>query len=476
MFAAEAGACVSEHEFLGGRWLRVRELDAPVRNIVFTTFAVFLAVALATALGSRIGGPPLDTFALFHFPQNIFIGGVVVVVAGASLLLAGAAHLKTRWRYPMIAMIMLAIFATRYAVPGLLPDKIFYPLTWLPAPFVLAIAVLAWIAPRHRLTTVLLLSFAICAGFAASILAATFFFGPVRVTDTAYVPSIAYAVSVFTVVMGAVGLAVTPAIMVVGFDAAELGAEGVAVGLRFLPKFRGAALWLGLLLPAAGLALMAKMIFDFRDQRSANIGFMITLAVLIAAGCAVWLALARRRPHPGSGGHSELGYLPVLCVAICIFASTIVNLNFSENIPGYQRFDGSRAFAVRLPDDVQKKHFQSAAHANQGTLADFYFGPKSPIIGLNIVAAPEIGSSLPFYPLAALANQRNLPSKPVTLGAADRNGWQPGQVHLPKIRLHRLRAQGQQRYGSVGRRLVHRVWRAPVQPPETSSRVRPRQE
>ena len=96
---------------------------------------------------------------------------------------------------------MLALLATRFAVPGQLPDKFYYPLIWLPVPFAVAIAVLAWVAPRLRLIAVLLLSLAIVAGFAASIFAATFFLGPVQVTATDHVSSIACAVSVFTLIM-----------------------------------------------------------------------------------------------------------------------------------------------------------------------------------------------------------------------------------------------------------------------------------
>src|SRR5262249_28392506 len=84
---------MNRHGFLGRLLLRFSELEAPFRRLVFATFVIFLAVALATAMSDLIGGPDLASLALFHFPRNIFIGGVAIAVASVSLVLAGAAHL-----------------------------------------------------------------------------------------------------------------------------------------------------------------------------------------------------------------------------------------------------------------------------------------------------------------------------------------------------------------------------------------------
>src|SRR5262249_1181286 len=151
-------------------------------------------------------------------------------------------------------------------------DRIFLPLAWLPVPFALAVALLAWVAPRLRIITVLLFSLAIIASFAASIFAATFFFSAVPLTNAVSASSATYAVTVFTVVMVAAAIAVTPAVMVVGFDVAELGTEAVAWGLGLLARMRKAATVLGILLPVAGVGVMSRIIFDFHRDRSANIG------------------------------------------------------------------------------------------------------------------------------------------------------------------------------------------------------------
>ena len=408
--------------FFGERWLRFADLDAPIRRIVFTTFAVFVGVALAIGTSKYIGGPVLPTFALFHFPRNIFLGGVVMASVAIAMLLAGAAHLRTRWRYPMIAIIMLAIAGTRFAVPGVLPDRVYYTLIWLPLPFLLLIVALTWAAPRYRITVVLLASLAIIIFFALSIIAATFAFGTGNSSSTAY------AVTVFTLIMLAAGVAVTPAVMMVGFDAAELSTEGATKSLRFLARFRFGATLMRVVLPIVGLLLMYKIIIDLKHFWPTNRWFILTLAVLIVTAFLVFLVLMRRRAAFNSATHFNLNYLPVLCVAICICASEYANINFSERAPGYLIFGGSRNFSFRQPDDVKKTRSHLATSFNDTTTADFTFGPKSPIITLSIVGQPVFGSSMGFYSLGQLTAQGDLPKTKVPLGKPDDDHWRTAEV------------------------------------------------
>lgn len=55
---------MSGHGFLEKRWLRLDKLDTPVRRVIFTTFTVLVALALAILVRKDIAGP---SYPISHY-------------------------------------------------------------------------------------------------------------------------------------------------------------------------------------------------------------------------------------------------------------------------------------------------------------------------------------------------------------------------------------------------------------------------
>ncbi|HET7199095.1 MAG TPA: hypothetical protein VFI86_10530, partial [Burkholderiales bacterium] len=89
----------SEGGFLGGRGLRLGDLERPVRRVIFTTYAVLLGIALAIALRDSMGGEPYLVDPGIALPKVVAWVAAAGCCVGVIFLVSGAARARTRWRY-----------------------------------------------------------------------------------------------------------------------------------------------------------------------------------------------------------------------------------------------------------------------------------------------------------------------------------------------------------------------------------------
>lgn len=424
---------MSQGGFLRERRLRLGELEGPVRRIILTTYVVLLALAVGVSIRERLPGHEVLVVGVVYTQSTIVvISGFLAAFAFATLL-AGAAHARTRWRYALVAPILLAIFLCVAAAPAAHPGE---STTWrnlgmmaLPLPFMAATIWLVRRAPRLRTITTLFISLGLAGAFGGLVLGLTL------LTRTPY------ASNAVVLLLGLAPFALMPALLVVGFDLSELGAEAATVGLR---RFDGARQRPGVIgwgLIAVGL--MACLAIDRGMGHEATQAFWLW-GGLVAVAALMAGRLISRRPSSAHAGHGELGYLQVLAVAIAIVASIVAGGIFEETKPGFANYEGARNFSIAIPDGMTEGFHDTptGARAPIFTRVGFLTNNRPPT--LTIIGQPHPFEGFGVQQVTdinELIAVRTLPLMPLVLGPPDKDGWRHGDgttTNARGIALHFL--------------------------------------
>ena len=215
-------ATEKQRGWMGGRRIELAELDTSVRRVIFATYAVLLGLALATALHQLF-----EANGTYLVMPGIAVPKAVAWAAapGAALavifLFAGAAHARTRWKYFLIAPILLAVAVPLAAAPGMvqppLPPIVKF-LFLTPLVFFAACIAVVAVGSRVRTFHVLVLITLLIATYAASLLLLSAAFWSVAPTAVFWVLAIG-------------GVCLYPALVVVGWDLAEICSESASAAL-----------------------------------------------------------------------------------------------------------------------------------------------------------------------------------------------------------------------------------------------------
>jgi hypothetical protein len=379
-----------EHGFLKGRALDFFRLDAPVRRIVLTTGVVLLGVALACALRENFPGPVANLPDGFIVPLVVILVAAATITFGLTLLIAGAAHARTRWRYALLLPIAICLPAAMLAALTTVGDA--WP-NWLTRTVIVAtialpvilLGIAAFFGPRVRVVPLFWVVLALTAACTAAIIL-------ISVLGT---PAFGESFVLYLVGVGAVAL--EPALLVVGFDIADIGADFATLGARFAERKNtivqriariaaivlagGAAVWMFYL---AGLG---------QAQHFAALGWFFALA---AAVVLVAFLAARRAFAPVSGASLQYHYLLLVAAAVTI-ASLVISFS-SEPMPGLFSTSGLRSYSFQAPQGLKEfgERFPAAGHMTD---------PRTPtrvmFIGANgwpliaVVGVPRLPFALP---------------------------------------------------------------------------------
>jgi hypothetical protein len=412
---------LSEHGFLKGRALDLLRLDPPVRRIVLTTGVVLAMVALACAVREDFPGP------VFRLPDGYVIPLVVMLIAGATAtfamtqLIAGAAHARTRWRYTLLIPLALGVSAVTLAAVNTVTHDWPQEAEWavlaaallLPAIF---LAIAAFLGPRFRAVQMF---WAVLAFMAACALA-------IILISILITPDFGASVILYLVGVGAVAL--EPALLVVGFDLADIGADAAGLGAGFVEKqnaivqriARIAALVL--VLVAAG-ALFVWTGFSHMEMFLCAGWFVAILAVF-----ALTVRLARRRVlAPASAASPQYHHLLLFTAAVTL-VSLIISFS-SEPLPGLFSESGLRSYSFAEPQGLEEfgEPLPAAGHmADPRSPTRVMFAGKDGWPLLVVVGVPRPPFAKPedhFSSVNGMIHRMDMPKMPVPAAEAPANGW-----------------------------------------------------
>ena len=416
---------MAEQGFLGERRLKLSELGGPVRRVIFTTYVVLVGIAVGVVVREQLPGFQIITFAGYPTQSTIvFITGLTAGLAIA-MLLAGAAHARTRWRYLLLAPIVAALGICAVAGPAAHPGEADalrnLAIMALPLPFIAACFVVVGLGPRLRTVTTLAVCLALFVAFAGLVLALTW------LTGTPYGATIVF------VTTGAASLALEPALLVVGFDLAEVGAEAASAALRRGERFAPVARIIPWGLLVVGVAVAAGLQLGMGYSGPWGSVILAIWIAVVALGVIVTGVAMARRPHRSLGAHAGIGYLQVLVAAIIVLLSVVAGTLFEEPDPHFLNYPAWRPFSIRPPaamvENIQARSLPDRADAP--TVAEFLTEGKRPPT-LSVVGWPHPFTGFPLPPPAAvnalLGAGHSLPTMPLVLGPPDRDGWRRGEA------------------------------------------------
>ena len=413
---------MSDHDIFGERRLRVSDLSPAVRRVIFTTYAILLALAVAAAVRERFAGHDVQTFVGYNLQSNVLLVGGALSTMAVALFLAGAGHARTKWRYLLVTPLFVALASGVLATPRSFVDKSvasqFNWLTFLPVPFLGAAAILVWIAPRLKATTALFVSLGLAFVYFTAVCIATISMHP------AYGPSVILAAMAFAT------YGLTPALLVVGFDLAEIGSESSTLGLRITEASAAVATVMRWGLPAIGIAVAFAIHFGLGYETSN--GWALSFVALLAITAAVVFGAMLRRSTPENAEHGKLGYLAVLCIAIALYVGQLLSGWVHEPRPGFLIYGGERNFSLRAPDGMQELfHRVSQSALDPGWVyAEFKTHGKAPSLSIMGVprATPTIHSTQPRS-VNDLIHEPRLPIMPMPKEKRfGKDGWWVGQT------------------------------------------------
>jgi hypothetical protein len=408
---------------LGERGLDLAQLETPMRRVIFTTYAVLIGLALSVALREQFQSPAVVADPGIPFPIVVVVIAAFVTVLALSLVVAGTAHVRSWWRYLLLAPLVAAIVVEAIvARPG--PSLQMILATHV-APLLLAAGCIAVIvrAPRMRSGTVLWVTLVLFGTFAVgfTLLSA----GPV--------PNFGPSVLCITL-MGAV-LFLEPALLVVGFDLAEIASETAAVSLGRLGTSRGGGgtsqlVRTGLLV--AGIVVASWLQISLGDGLG-DLELMLTAMWVagLTGAAALFVLLARRRASPAHG-HQALAYRYVMLAAIALFLIVSAGRAFTIPDDRYFNYAGAHDFSVYVPAPLKpggpatptnpldsispvQVNFQSPRH-------------RPPTVSIYGVAGSGRATPTSVNQLADIPG----PAMPIVLGAPDEeDGWRRGMAVRP---------------------------------------------
>ena len=328
---------------LGDRGIDPLGLETPIRRVIFTTYAVLLGLALATALrdGMAIAGVYIAQPGV-EIPKGVAWISAFGAALSVALMLAGAAHARTRWRYLLVAPILIGLAFTMLGGPHgqAKPFPTWVGLLFLtPVIFLIASVVVTAVAPKMRTRWVLNWLLALVAGLFITILALSVAFWE------------SYAPTALLLLMGVAAICLQPALLVVGWDIAEISDESGEHAMSLLDRLppivqRGVHLALIAAALAGAVTLHLLKGYAFNHGR---ILIGIWIGILALAAIAAF-SLAMRRPKTTTPGH--ITYQQVLVTAIIFTAIFFALMSFETKDEDYFTHERGHQFSIKVPDGM----------------------------------------------------------------------------------------------------------------------------
>lgn len=413
-----------EEGFLKGRALDFFRLEPPVRRIVLTTGIVLLAVAIACALRENFPGP------VFRLPDGFLLPVAVMLLAGATgtlaltLLITGAAHAQSRWRYALLIPIAFGIAIVFGAALSTVPLSTGAARIALAAGFILPIVFVVaagYFGKRYRIIPVFWVLLAFAALCTAAVIAISFL----------QTPNFGASFILYMVGIGAVGL--EPALLVVGFDLADIGSDAAGLAASLVERKAGwfeRSVRLSLVVLAiAGVVFIFHLIdFDWIKLAVASGWF----AALVIVSVLAIVFTARRKTAPDASHAPEYQYLLVVAAVVTIAA---LILSFAkEPLPGYWSSDGLREFSFVPPQGLSESGPEWPLPGNK-------YDPRWPsrvmFAGSNgwplvaVIGVPRPPFAQPggtFHSMNAMISRKDLSKMMPVVGATGADGWARGNA------------------------------------------------
>ncbi len=310
------------------RLLRVGKLDAPIRRIVGTTYAVLLALALSVALRAQLGGPLVEAEPGVKFPLSVAVLSGFCTGAGVALIFAAGAAARGAWRY--VAIVPLATVtaaAAAYPFGNAVPESL-RPLWWVPLVFLAAAAAVLIAGQRIQIRWTLFLSLAICLLF-VSVMAGI---------SMALAPT--FAPTLLFLFLGFSAIALGPALVVLGFDFSEIVTVFSGAALSWVGPRKYVAPAVRWLLPTICVTGTAAYLAEVARLQDA-----LKIAVLAFALAFVFAAIVLSLRSKEGAPHHEgpLSYHSVLLISVMLLGGTLSGRRnfFGAGQPLFQFYQGA---------------------------------------------------------------------------------------------------------------------------------------
>jgi hypothetical protein len=412
--------------FLGERAIDLHGLETPVRRVIFTTLAVILGFAVATATRPFIHGTP------YIAGPGIPIAPLVAWIScfGASLsfflIIAGGGRIQSRWRYaafcPLLAVsVYFASLSAPFHVLGS-SNLPFILGCWLPLPFVAAGMAALVFGPKLKLATFLVIVGTLLASFIATAIAFSIVVWP------SFGPSMIYWM------VGAGAILLTPALLVVGSDIAEIGceaAEGLMKHVAGRSKLIEQARRHVILIVGALVAVALELGQGLGNPK----GFSLTLIWVVLAAIAAGTATILIRKRQAALSLAPVKFWTMLLVSIAVQLVGTLSLVWYEPQPGIFNYDyAGHQFSLKLPAGM-KPNFTSQM-LGRGSVYDdanvgFLTGKHLPALAVLGVVRPPFAAPRPLPTINDVMDIRSLQKMPMALSALRSDGWRSGDFMVP---------------------------------------------
>ena len=417
---------MSEKGFLKGRALDLFRLDPPVRRIVFTTGLVLLAVAVGCAVREDFPGPVVQLRDDYVLPIAVMLIAGATTTFAVTLIVTGAAHARSRWRYLLLTPLALGLPVVLLAALNTVDMQ--WSLTLLRTVIVAAIvvpvlcvSVAAFFGARTHMMLLFKAVFAFTACCTVTVIAISYF-----VTANFGSSFILYMVVVVAVVL-------EPALLVVGFDLADIGSDATALGANFIERKGGALEHVARIAFAVLAVGAAAALFYFVRYRSAEnftaawfvcAGWFVGICVAIALTA---ILMARRRDLPAASHGPHYQYL--LLVAAVVTVSAVALSFSSEPLLGLYSVNGLRGYSFAPPDGLAEF---GAAWPMPGSVYEPRWPTRRMFAGENgwplvaVEGLPRAPFAKPedhFTSLNGMISRKDLSKIPIHIGSPDSDGW-----------------------------------------------------
>jgi hypothetical protein len=323
---------MASHTDWRSRLIDIASMDTSLRRVLATLYALLIGFAIAAALRTILPGPNLMA------QPGILIPFTVVLICGLGLslslamLLAGTAAARTPWRF--LAVVPVLAVCAILAVP-VIPDA-FGALYGFAAVFLAGACAVLALGPKSPWARTMQLSGLL---FLCVAIAATAFtvFGDAG-----------YAATIVFLGLGMIVFPIEPALMVVGFDLAEISALSVVPTIRRMGARRGlgAAFWRwASILAALGMAYWLNDAMGASYLHELIVRSLILCLLTMGICWGLWA-----RDFAGPARQETLGYWHVFLVAACLIAMSLISTAFTEPKEGYLNYEGAHRFSVAIPD------------------------------------------------------------------------------------------------------------------------------
>ena len=321
---------MNQHHDFRSRPIDFASLDTPTRRVIALGFALLLGLAALAAVRDYFPGPQI--FAVTYVvPLAALIVAGLAVAAGIALMLAGVSIARSWWRFTgLVGLAGLSFVLVASVQAGSYAALALSGATLLGVSGTLLIAFGHRLGAWHRIV-------------AASAIVVTAVVAIVVAAILIYESN--YAATVVVALLGFLVIAASPAIIVAGWDIAEIASEIGSSTLRVLTAVAGGETVASIAFIPTGIALALWL--------SAAHGLAASSVFLRSAGFAgLCLLFIWALPRLREGARyviAGVGYFNVLFVAVIVSLTFMASPLTTRDVEGTYNVRTGHEFSVALP-------------------------------------------------------------------------------------------------------------------------------